>query len=86
MLYSAQLYCLPVPTCTACLYPPVPQECGKEGQICCYSSDPTTEAERCAQGLTCIVSRVGYADHNMYYKLLKEPEGLKSTETMGICK
>lgn len=62
------------------------QECGKEGQPCCYVSDASSEAERCGAGLTCIVSRVGYADQAMYQALLKQPQGLKSTEVMGECK
>lgn len=62
------------------------QECGKEGQPCCYVSDATTEAERCATGLTCIVSKVGYADQAMYQTLLVQPQGLQSTEVMGVCK
>lgn len=63
------------------------QECGKEGKPCCFNSDPASEAERCAQGLVCVVSRVGgYADQAMYYQLVKDPEGIKSTDVMGVCR
>lgn len=62
------------------------QDCGTEGKPCCYVSDATAEAERCTQGLTCIVSKVGYADQGMYYALVKNPEGLRSTDVMGVCK
>lgn len=61
------------------------QDCGKEGNPCCYVSDATSEAERCGPGLTCIVSKVGYADQAMYHTLLANSDGLKSTEIMGVC-
>jgi hypothetical protein len=62
------------------------QDCGKEGKPCCYVSDPTSEAERCSPGLTCIVSRVGYADQAMYHTLTKNPQGLTLSAVMGVCK
>lgn len=61
-------------------------DCGKPGQPCCYSGDPTVEAERCGAGLACISQRLGYGDRAMYHKLLADPAGLKSKELMGVCR
>jgi hypothetical protein len=69
-----------------CLALPAAQECGSEGHPCCYSNDPTSEAERCDTGLTCISERVGYANEAHYTALVADPDSVNSTRLMGTCK
>lgn len=63
------------------------QACGEAGQPCCFTSDPSSEALRCAANLTCIVSgAIGYGDASMYTRLQHQPALVQSAAVMGTCK
>lgn len=63
-----------------------PPACGQAGQPCCFSSDPTAEAERCGPGLTCIVEGVGYGGTAMFTRLTANPGLVRSGAVMGTCR
>eukprot|EP00879_Flechtneria_rotunda_P020121 GHRR01021161.1.p1 GENE.GHRR01021161.1~~GHRR01021161.1.p1 ORF type:complete len:136 (+),score=25.38 GHRR01021161.1:611-1018(+) len=62
------------------------QECGQEGQPCCFSNDPTLELHCCGEGLTCIATSISYGGANMYRELAADPSLVSSTAMMGICR
>lgn len=62
-----------------------PQDCGKLNKPCCYNPDASS-AQRCYDGLSCVVQSTSFGSYGMYAALKANASLVASTQLMGVCR
>jgi hypothetical protein len=61
------------------------QDCGKLNKPCCYNPDASS-AQRCYDGLSCVVQSTSFGSYGMYAALKANASLVASTQLMGVCR